>query len=126
MSVPILKNNCGQGAGVEYAILFFIIIAVIAGMTTYIKRAVQGRIHDARNYMYTQVNGTYRTYHANQILPNGYEPYYQHTRTDKDENTRTSQNDTPWEGHEGRYATVINSVIGSSTFSNIVSAVHAE
>ncbi len=126
MLIRILKNNHGQGVAVEYAILFFIVVAVIAGMTTYVKRALQGRIHDARQYMYNQVNATYATLYANRLLPNGYEPYYLDTRTDKDETSITTQADEPWAGHEGRYKSGISSVSSSSTFSNVASAIHAE
>ncbi len=126
MLIRILKNNSGQGVAVEYATLFFIIVAVIAGMTTYVKRALQGRIHDARQYMYNQVNATYATLHTNSLLPNGYEPYYLDTRTDKNETSTTTESDEPWAGHEGRYKSGISSVSSSSTFSNVASAIHAE
>ncbi len=127
MLLRILKNKDGQGVAAEYAILFFIVVAVIVSMTTYIKRTLQGRIHDARNYMYTQVNTIYRSapFYPNAILPSGYEPYYVKTRTDKDEGTTTSQSDTPWAGHEGRFSTGISSVSGSGTTSNVLSAIHA-
>ncbi len=126
MFMRTLKNNHGQGVAVEYAILFFIIVAVIAGMTTYVKRALQGRVRDARQYMYNQVKATYVTYYGNRLLPNGYEPYYLDTRTDKDETSIATQSAEPWAGHEGKYSSGINSTSTSTTFSNVASAIHAE
>lgn len=125
MRLNLLKDRAGQGVAAEYAILFFIVVAVIVSMTTYIKRTLQGRIHDARNYMYIQVNGTYNQLYPNRILPSGYEPYYVKTRTDKNERTITNQFDTPWAGHEGKFSTGISSVTGAATISNVLSAIHA-
>lgn len=122
------KNKRGQASAVEQAILFAVVAAVIAGMTTYVKRAMQARIRGARNYMYAQVNQVYRSplYHPNTVLPSGYEPYYAHTTTDKVENVRTSEFDQPWAGHEGKFESGINSVVSSVTVSNVLSASHSD
>lgn len=130
MTLAILKNNRGQGVAAEYAILFLAIVAGITVMTTYAKRALQGRIHDARNYMYRQVNATYRSegFYPDpaHVLPSGYQPYYQHTKTDKDENTITSQSDIVQAGQGAISGSSVNSTVRSTTFSDVTSAIHAE
>jgi len=54
-----LKQSKGQGIAVQYALLFFMVVAVIVNMTTYIKRAMQARIYGARQYMLDQVNAVH-------------------------------------------------------------------
>lgn len=123
-----IKNKRGQASAIEQAILFIVVAAVIAGMTTYVKRAMQARIRGARNYMYAQVNQVYRSpqYHPDTVLPSGYEPYYARTTTDKVENVRTNAFDRPWAGHEGQFETGINSVVSSVMVSNVLSASHSD
>lgn len=115
-----MKNNSGQAVAVEYAVIFLIVVAVIVAMTTYVNRALQGRIHDARNYMYIQVNSVYNVY-RNGIMPAGYEPYYVNTKKDKNEYGITRQFDTP-----GRFSSSIDSVTGIVSFSNVLSAIYAQ
>ena len=75
------KKTLGQITG-EYALLLFIVAAVIGTMTVYVKRTLQGRIRDARfamyktirNYSYVDPNGDIFNY--NGVLWKEYEPYY--------------------------------------------------
>lgn len=125
MRLSIMKNNSGQAVAVEYAVIFLIVVAVIVAMTTYVNRSLQGRIHDARNYMYIQVNSVYNVYRSG-IMPAGYEPYYVETKKDKDEYGVTRQFDTPWAGHEGKFFSTIDSVTGTVSVSNVLSAIYAQ
>ena len=66
-----LKNNQGMGSIVEYALMFFLIVAVVTAMSVYFRRAIQGRIRDSVIYMANSV--------ANEFAGNvwyQYEPYY--------------------------------------------------
>ena len=62
----------------EYAITFFLIVAVISAMSLMVKRVLQGRILEARNTMIRTVNAV--------AGPGGvsleYEPYYVETRSE--------------------------------------------
>ena len=76
------KNN-GQTTG-EYAIMIFVIIIAISSMTIFIKRALLGRIRDARNYMISTVNATYtatRSGSTPEVVSFEYEPYYAQTNS---------------------------------------------
>jgi len=120
-----LKNRRGQGVTVEYAVLFFIVIAAITAMSTYSKRAIQGRVRDARNYVVRQVEPAYANGRTNSQFYFEYEPYYTQTTTDKNELTQTTENQTPWAGHEGKFGTGIASTVTSRTTSNVAPAVNA-
>ena len=51
----LLKRK-GQSTA-EYAILIGIVVAVVVAMQTYVKRGIQGRVHDASNKFYDQFTG---------------------------------------------------------------------
>ena len=76
----------------EYAILFFLVVAVITAMTGYLRRVLQARIWDARN---TMVNTIANTYYSDPSNPSSYnmvyeyEPYYVQTQS-KNTNDSTS------------------------------------
>ncbi len=61
----------------EYAITFFLIVAVISAMSMMVKRALQGRIYEARNTMIRVVNAE-----SPVPVPLEYEPYYMETRSE--------------------------------------------
>jgi hypothetical protein len=62
----------------EYAVMIAMVMAAIVAMTVYFKRAVQARIHDARDYMVNEVRmRTTGEFSGN--LYTGYEPYYGNT-----------------------------------------------
>ena len=62
----------------EYAITFFLIVAVISAMSLMVKRALQGRIFEARNTMIRTVNAVA----GPGGVPLEYEPYYVETRSE--------------------------------------------
>lgn len=126
MSFRILKSRRGQGSMIEYAVLFFIVIAAITAMSTYAKRAVQARVRSARNYMGIQVNGVYGAIYPNRDLLIQYEPYYVHTASDKVEQTISSVIQTPWTNHEGKFETGIASGVTSWTTSTVAPAINAD
>jgi len=56
--------------------MFFVVGAVISSMSVYVRRAVQGRMRDARHYMVVQVNDVYSGNIALGNLALEYNPYY--------------------------------------------------
>ncbi len=73
--LKILKNKHAQAVSGEYVMVLFLVMGAITAMTVYFKRSVQGRIHDARNYMVTEVRGRTQGYYAGNLYLQ-YEPYY--------------------------------------------------
>jgi hypothetical protein len=70
-----LKNKNAQAISGEYALLIFLVLAVLGGMSVYFRRAIQARIHDARDYMIGEVRArTAGEFDGN--LYKEYEPYY--------------------------------------------------
>jgi len=67
-----MLNKKGQNTA-EYAILIALVIGVAVAMQTYVKRGIQGRIHDEVKDMATQT--------ASLGTTNQYEPYYLDTTT---------------------------------------------
>ena len=66
----------------EYAILFFLVIAVLTAMTGYLRRVLQARIWDARNTMLNTLANVYYSDPGNPTSYNmtyEYEPYYTET-----------------------------------------------
>ncbi len=125
MVFPFFKNKRGQGNAIEYAVVFFMVVAVVSGMSTYAKRAVQARVRGARNYMWVQVNGVYNQEITGTPMPVEYEPYYVKTTSNKLEQTTQSEGITTWPGHEGVYQTGINSVVTTTTESEVLSPINA-
>lgn len=83
----LLKNHRGQTTAMEYVMMFFLVSAMMAAMSLYIKRAVQGRMRDARRYMLLQVNAVYTGNIALGNLTWGYEPYYLNSVTYRSQDT---------------------------------------
>jgi len=73
-----LRRKRGQSYIVEYALTFFVVIAVILSITLFVRRAVQARIRDARNFMVLSANGAYVGNVAFE-----YEPYYLDTSSNR-------------------------------------------
>lgn len=48
-------NDKGQSILAEHTMIFFVVIAALLAMTTYVQRAYEARIHDARNFMINAV-----------------------------------------------------------------------
>lgn len=64
----------------EYLLVFFLAIGMITAMTIYFRRAVQGRIHDVRDYVWSDIyNRLGGNYYGN--LYKEYEPYYTNTQS---------------------------------------------
>jgi len=95
-------NNKGQSVLAEYVTIFFIAIAAMVGITAFVQRGLQARIHDARNYMIdTVVNSGACDANCMQATGNSigyeYEPYYMQmfsasSQNAKDNSERTSGN----------------------------------
>lgn len=112
--IKYLKNRKAQAVMGEFMVVIFFVLAATVGMSIFFKRAVQARIHDARNYMVNEVRirtegefdgdlyYEYEPYYSNvaafvfkdakhdtQILPGGSSGIYQKTI---DETTRVWSN----------------------------------
>lgn len=75
-----LKNKRAQAVMGEYLLVIFLVISVVVAMTIYFKRAIQARVHDARDYMVGEVRDrTAGEYDGN--LYKEYEPYYTNRST---------------------------------------------
>lgn len=74
----LLRQDKGQGIIVQYALTFFLVVAVIVAMTAYVRRAVQGRIYDTRHFMFYTANEAFSDTSLNLYgnLLMAYEPYY--------------------------------------------------
>ena len=76
--LKILKTKRAQAVMGEYVVVIFLVVTVIGAMTIFFKRAVQARIHDARDYMVKEVrNRTKGEFDGNLYFE--YEPYYVNT-----------------------------------------------
>ena len=71
--LKILRQNFGQSSLSQYVITFFLAIASIIAMGTFVQRAIQGRLRDAKIYMIDNVK-TYGNVEEN--MQYEYEPYY--------------------------------------------------
>jgi Flp pilus assembly pilin Flp len=67
----LFRNRKGQNTA-EYAILIGLVVAVAVAMQTYVKRGLQGRVHDEVAAMVTGTSGLGST--------NQYEPYYMNSQ----------------------------------------------
>ena len=74
----LLRNNKAQTTLSEYVLVSFVVMAAMASMMIYFKRAAQAKIYDARqamlNIVYTEAQG----YYTGNIYTE-YEPYYTNT-----------------------------------------------
>jgi hypothetical protein len=73
-----IQNKRAQAVMGEYVVVIFLVIAVISTMTIFFKRAVQARIHDARDYMVSEVRERTRGEFDGNLYKE-YEPYYVNT-----------------------------------------------
>ena len=86
---PHFKNQGASKAQIfsEYAILIAIVAASLIAMSLMVKRAVQGRLKDAKDRMMTEVDSVYRSYHGvteqtPENVGSDYEPYYANTESE--------------------------------------------
>jgi hypothetical protein len=66
-----ILSNRGQASMSEYLVVFFLVVGAIIAMTAYIQRALQSRIHDARDYMIEEAAKAHEA-----PIRTEYEPYY--------------------------------------------------
>ncbi len=74
----------------EYVVTFFLVIAVVVAMTTYVRRSLQARMRDARHYMVKTVgsqcigdeNCMRATGLSGSEIREEYEPYYVQANSD--------------------------------------------
>ena len=98
-------NKKGQAVVSEYVMIFFVVIAAVVAMTTYVKRGYQARIHDARNFAVDSImnsgacdaNCLAATGAPGNQIPYEYEPYYAQMMVDvgntsNDSSTATTGN----------------------------------
>jgi len=91
-------NNKGQSILSEYVMIFFVVIAALVAMTSFIQRGLEARVHDARNYMINSVANS-AVCDANCLqAPGGkisyeYEPYYSQLIADVYQNSQESTGD---------------------------------
>jgi hypothetical protein len=70
-----LRQKNAQSVMSEYLLVFFLAVGMISAMTVYFRRAIQGRVHDARDYVWKDIyNRMGGNYYGN--LYKEYEPYY--------------------------------------------------
>lgn len=72
-------NNKGQSVLSEHVMIFFVVIAALVAMTTYVQRGFEARIHDTRDYMINAVNSVCDVncqQAAGGNIYYEYEPYY--------------------------------------------------
>jgi hypothetical protein len=89
---PVM-NNKGQSVLSEHVMVFFVVVAALVAMTTYVQRSFEARIHDARNFMVDSVMNN-SVCDANCFAATGnqisyeYEPYYSETFSDVQQNQK--------------------------------------
>lgn len=120
------NSRKGQATTIEYAVLFFIVVAVVSAMATYLKRAAQARIRDTSHYAYGQVNELYRVYYPSKPLRYRYEPYYQHTNTIRGEEVYSYQREFDNAGGSYSFENDDSATKTTVTASNISSPKHAD
>lgn len=88
-------NKKGQSILSEYVMIFFVVIAALVAMTSFVRRGLNARIHDARNYMIDSVSNN-NVCDANCVQAAGgkiayeYEPYYTQMIADVYQNSQAS------------------------------------
>ena len=74
-------NNKGQSIFSEYVMIFFVVIAAAVAMTTFVQRAFEARVHDARNFLISSANSACDANcmqaTGGKTIPYEYEPYYE-------------------------------------------------
>ena len=100
-----LRENKGQGNFVQYSLMFFLVIALVTVMSTYVRRAVQGRIKDAKTFMFLTANGAYTDPNNNLYgeLRGAYEPYYANKAFTRAVSSRETEKTLPAFGTAGIY-----------------------
>ena len=80
-------NKKGQTVLSEHVMIFFVVIAALVAMTTFVQRSFEARIHDAHTFMINAVMNS-SVCDANCLAATGktiayeYEPYYEQRLSD--------------------------------------------
>lgn len=100
-----LRENKGQGHFVQYSLMFFLVIGLVTVMSTYVRRAVQGRIKDAKTFMFLTANAAYADPNNNLYgnLMGAYEPYYVNREFTRAVYSRETERTLPAFGTAGIY-----------------------
>ena len=106
------RSQSGQSILSEHIMIFFVVIAVVAAITVYVQRALQARIHDARDYVISSVANS-AVCDANCVRAAGnitaeYEPYYTQMTVQSQQNNDQSRTSMPGK------AMVIGAIYGKS------------
>ena len=70
-----LKNNRAQVVSAENILVLFVVLGVMSVMTVYFKRAIQARVHDARDAVLSSIDSSTQGYYGGPLYYD-YEPYY--------------------------------------------------
>lgn len=92
-------NNKGQSILSEHVMVFFVVVAALVAMTTYVQRTFEARIHDTKDFMIQSVINS-GACDANCLAATGnqisyeYEPYYTQTISDVRQNQKVTKTAT--------------------------------
>lgn len=100
-----LRENKGQVHFLQYSIMFFLVTGLVIVMSTYVRRAVQGRIKDAKTFMFLTANAAYADPDNNLYgnLMGAYEPYYTNREFTRAVSSRETEKTLPAFGTAGIY-----------------------
>ncbi|HOW35289.1 MAG TPA: hypothetical protein PL155_02585 [Candidatus Omnitrophota bacterium] len=117
-----IKNRKAQIIN-EYTVTVALAVTVIMAVTAIVKRSIQARIKDTKDYMITKANDAYvqtrnATAQTPARIPKEYEPYYTQSASDvtRDSTRQLNVYKHPWEGftyeqvYKDRTAVVTNSI----------------
>ena len=96
-------NNKGQAVLSEYVMIFFVAVAALVAMTTFVQRGFEARIHDARNFAVDAANAACDTGCQNATgnsISYEYEPYYSQMVADSASSQREKKTSTSGSGAE--------------------------
>ena len=92
------NNQRGVGSVSEYVVTFFLVVAVVVAMTTYVQRGIQARMYDARQHVIKTVSDNCD---SNCMAATGlagksrvgsqYEPYYMNASSDTISDSRNQK-----------------------------------
>lgn len=117
-------DNKGQSVMSEYVMVFFLVIGALVAITVFVQRALEARMHDARNYMINAITDS-GACNANCVAAAGgnifyeYEPYYAVSIADARRNASDTMGTTS--GNPQSIGAVYTKQVRESTSSNSIS-----
>ena len=90
-------NNKGQSVLSEHVMVFFVVVAALVAMTTYVQRGFEARIDDAKNYMISAANSACDAncqQATGKHVSREYEPYYSQVISDSFHNEQDMNAET--------------------------------